>query len=73
MDATALRAKVGVFAENHIIGFILGILFGIIAGYSVAKTLMLGVQAATALVLFPMISKLFMQALSPISKPSATT
>jgi PTS system galactitol-specific IIC component len=67
MDATALRAKVGVFAENHIIGFILGILFGIIAGYSVAKTLMLGVQAAT-LVLFPMISKLFMQALSPISE-----
>lgn len=68
MDATALRAKVGVFAENHIIGFILGILFGVIAGYSVAKTLMLGVQAATALVLFPMISKLFMQALSPISE-----
>lgn len=68
MDATALRAKVGVFAENHIIGFILGILFGVIAGYSVAKTLMLGVQASTALVLFPMISKLFMQALSPISE-----
>lgn len=68
MDARALRAKVGVFAENHIIGFILGILFGAIAGYSVAKTLMLGVQASTALVLFPMISKLFMQALSPISE-----
>ncbi len=68
MDATALRAKFGVFAENHIIGFILGILFGVIAGYSVAKTLMLGVQASTALVLFPMISKLFMQALSPISE-----
>lgn len=68
MDASALRAKVGVFAENHIIGFILGILFGAIAGYSVAKTLMLGVQASTALVLFPMISKLFMQALSPISE-----
>lgn len=68
MDAAALRAKVGIFAENHIIGFMLGILFGVIAGYSVAKTLMLGVQAATALVLFPMISKLFMQALSPLSE-----
>lgn len=68
MDAAALRQKVGVFAENHIIGFILGILFGLIAGYSLAATLMLGVQAATALVLFPMISKLFMQALSPISE-----
>ncbi|QIQ20460.1 PTS galactitol transporter subunit IIC [Zophobihabitans entericus] len=68
MDAAALREKVGIFAENHVIGFILGIIFGIIAGYDVAAILMLGVQAATALMLFPMISKLFMQALSPISE-----
>lgn len=67
MDAAALRSKIGIFAENHVIGFLLGVIFGIIAGYSVAKTLLLGVQAATALMLFPMISKLFMQALSPIS------
>jgi len=68
MDAAVLREKLGVFAENHVIGFILGIMFGIIAGYEVATILMLGVQAATALMLFPMISKLFMQALSPISE-----
>jgi len=68
MDAAVLREKLGVFAENHVIGFILGIIFGIIAGYDVATILMLGVQAATALMLFPMISKLFMQALSPISE-----
>lgn len=72
MDAAALRQKVGVFAENHTIGFLLGIMFGIIAGYSLAATLMLGVQAATALMLFPMISKLFMQALSPISEAIST-
>lgn len=68
MDAAVLRSKVGVFAENHVIGFILGVVFGVIAGYDVAGTLMLGIQAATALMLFPMISKLFMQALSPISE-----
>ncbi|ROC60477.1 PTS galactitol transporter subunit IIC [Klebsiella quasipneumoniae] len=68
MDAATLRSKVGIFAENHVIGFLLGILFGIIAGYDVAKTLMLGIQSATALFLFPIISKLFMQALSPISE-----
>lgn len=68
MDAAALRAKIGVFAENHVIGFILGVMFGVIAGYDIATVLMLGVQAATALMLFPMISKLFMQALSPISE-----
>ncbi|BAT36349.1 PTS galactitol transporter subunit IIC [Escherichia albertii] len=68
MDAATLRKKVGIFAENHVIGFILGILFGVVAGYDVAKTLMLGIQAATALHLFPVISKFFMQALSPLSE-----
>ncbi|PXE84163.1 PTS transporter subunit IIC [Listeria monocytogenes] len=37
------------------------------AGYDVAKTLMLAMQAAAALTLFPMVAKLFMQALSPLS------
>ena len=64
MDAATLRSKLGIFAENHVIGFLLGL----IADYDVPATLTLGVQAATALMLFPMISKLFMQALSPISE-----
>ena len=68
MDAATLRSKLGIFAENHVIGFLLGVTFGLIAGYDVPAILTLGVQAATALMLFPMISKLFMQALSPISE-----
>lgn len=67
-DAEALKDKVGIFAENHILGFILGIIFGVLARYSVAKTLTLAIGAATALTLFPVITKYFMQALSPISE-----
>lgn len=67
-DAEALKDKVGIFAENHILGFILGIIFGVLAHYSVAKTLTLAIGAATALTLFPVITKYFMQALSPISE-----
>ena len=67
-DAAALKEKVGIFAENHVLGFILGIVFGVLAGYSVAQTLTLAIQAATALTLFPVITKYFMQALSPISE-----
>lgn len=48
-------------------GFIIGGLLGVAAGYDVAKTLMLAMQAAAALTLFPMVAKLFMQALSPLS------
>ena len=66
-NAADLRDKVGIFAENHILGFILGILFGVLARFDIAATLSLGVQAATALTLFPVISKYFMQALEPIS------
>jgi len=40
---------------------------GILARYSVAATLTLGIQASCALTLFPVISKYFMMALEPIS------
>ena len=66
-NAADLRAKVGIFAENHVLGFILGVLFGVLARFSIADTLLLGVEAAAALTLFPVISKYFMQALEPIS------
>lgn len=66
-NAADLRDRLGIFAENHVLGFILGILFGILARFDVAATLTLGIQAATALTLFPVISKYFMQALEPIS------
>lgn len=68
MDAQALRDKVGIFAENHVLGFILGCLFGFLAGYDVGTTLGTGIQAAMCLTLFPVISKYFMEALSPISE-----
>ena len=67
-DAAALKDKVGIFAENHVLGFILGLVFGVLAGYSVAETLTLAIQCAASLTLFPVITKYFMQALSPISE-----
>lgn len=66
-NADDLKEKVGIFAENHILGFILGVIFGLLARYGVAEVLTLGIQCATALTLFPVISKYFMSALEPIS------
>ncbi len=66
-NAADLRDRIGIFAENHILGFLLGIVFGLLARFGVAETLTLAIQAATALTLFPVISKYFMQALEPIS------
>lgn len=67
IDANWLKQKLGIFAENHVMGFIIASLIGVFAQLGVAGTLTLGVQGAAALTLFPMVSKLFMQALSPLS------
>jgi len=67
-DAAALKEKVGIFAENHVLGFIIGCLFGVMGGYDFAAILTLGIQAAMCLTLFPVISKYFMESLSPISE-----
>ncbi len=66
-DTTALKAKIGIFSENSVMGFIIGLALGFGAMYSISSSLNLAVKAATAMALFPMISKLFMQALSPLA------
>lgn len=68
IDSDYLKEKIGIFGENEVMGAIIGLLLGLAGGYSISKSLTLAVQAAAALVLFPMISKLFSQALSPISE-----
>ncbi|MEL7609093.1 MAG: PTS transporter subunit IIC [Bacillota bacterium] len=66
LNASNLKQKIGIFGENHVMGFIVGTLVGLIGGKGLTS-LMIGVQAGAALTLFPMVSKLFMTALTPIS------
>lgn len=68
LDANILKVKIGILGENSVMGAIIGFLLGWAAGYGFAGALQLAIQAATALTLFPMVSKLFSQALSPISE-----
>ncbi len=48
-------------------GFIIGLGLGLAAAYGVSGSLNLAIQIATAMALFPMISKMFMQSLSPLA------
>ncbi|MBM7690374.1 PTS galactitol transporter subunit IIC [Enterococcus ureilyticus] len=66
-DTSALKAKIGIFSENSVMGFIIGVLLGFGAAYGISGSLNLGIQVATAMALFPMISKMFMQSLSPLA------
>ncbi|MFM2489122.1 PTS transporter subunit IIC [Enterococcus avium] len=73
IDADYLKDKIGILGENHVMGAIIGLILGLVSGYGVQRSLVLAVQAGTALLLFPMISKLFAQALSPISNAISET
>lgn len=67
-NADNLKEKIGIFGENSVMGAVIGLILGVASGNGIPYALTLSVQAATALTLFPMVSKLFAQALSPISE-----
>lgn len=67
INAQELKDKIGIFGENSVMGFIVGALIAIVAKYSFKDVLNTAMQVATSLVLFPMVAKLFMQALAPIA------
>lgn len=67
MNADKLKDKIGIFGENSVMGFIIGGIIALVAGYTVKDSLNIAMKVATALVLFPMVAKLFMQALAPIA------
>lgn len=67
-DPQGLRDRFGIFGEPMILGLLIGLLLGVGAGYNVQQTLTLGVKAATALVVLPMMARLFMEGLAPISE-----
>ncbi|MFV0559234.1 MAG: PTS galactitol transporter subunit IIC [Enterococcus sp.] len=66
-DTQSLKNKLGIFSENSVMGFIIGFCLGGAAAYGISGSLNLAIQVATAMALFPMISKLFMQSLSPLA------
>ncbi|WP_251712910.1 PTS galactitol transporter subunit IIC [Lactococcus ileimucosae] len=67
LDVEGLKAKIGVFSENSVMGFVLGLTLGFASAYTVSGSLNIAIQVATAMVLLPMIAKMFMTALAPIA------
>jgi PTS system galactitol-specific IIC component len=67
VDAAALKEKIGIFGENGVMGFIVGGLIALAGGYDIKGIFTTAIQVSAALTLFPMVAKLFMQALAPIA------
>lgn len=63
-----IEQRLGVFGQPTIIGAILGFIIGLLAQYSIGDALTLAVQMAGVMVLMPMVVKLIMEGLTPISE-----
>ena len=63
-----LQKKFGVFGEPIIIGTVLGLVIGVLAGYPLKDILTCGIYLGAALVLIPKMAALLMEGLMPISE-----
>ncbi len=63
-----LRRRIGVFGENYVIGGILGLIFGLLAGYDLKGIATLIIQCAAIVTIFPILAGLFARALAPVAE-----
>src|SRR5699024_7847550 len=57
----------GFFGDQMIVGLLLGLTFGVLAGYDITSVLQLGVSMSAVLVFLPRMTSLFVEGLMPIS------
>lgn len=68
VNSTNLKDKLGIFGEPLMIGLILGLGMGVLAGYNSQKIIQLGVQMSAVMILMPRMVALLMEGLQPISE-----
>lgn len=71
-DPESVQKKFGVFGESTVLGLIIGLGMGILAGYDLGGILQLGVKTSAVMVLMPRMVSLLMEGLAPISEAANT-
>ncbi|SFH59254.1 PTS system unknown substrate IIC component, Gat family [Priestia megaterium] len=66
-DPESIQKRFGVFGEPMMIGLVLGILIGIIAGFSFDKVLQLGMNLGAVMLIMPRMVRILMEGLIPLS------
>jgi PTS system galactitol-specific IIC component len=68
VDPESIRKRFGFMGEPSVIGFILGVLLAIAAGYGFVKTVIFGIWVAALLVLLPMLVRPIIQGLTVVTE-----
>lgn len=66
-----IQKKLGIFGDSTVMGVLIGLVMGVLAGYNVTETLQLAVQTGAVMMLMPRIVALLMEGLSPISEAAS--
>ncbi|WP_284141795.1 MULTISPECIES: PTS transporter subunit IIC [unclassified Virgibacillus] len=70
-DPETIQKKFGIFGDTTVMGLLIGLVIGVLAGYDVGGVGELGVSTAAVMILMPRMVSLLMEGLTPISE-SAT-
>lgn len=65
-DPETIQKKFGIFGDSTVMGFIIGLVIGVLAGYDVAGVGQLAVKTGAVMVLMPKMVALLMEGLTPI-------
>lgn len=68
IDPETVQKKFGIFGEPMMVGTILGILLGVIAGYDFKKVLLLGISIGGVMFILPRMVRILMEGLLPLSE-----
>lgn len=67
-DPESIQKKFGIFGDSTVIGFLIGLIIGILAGYDISGVGQLAVKTGAVMVLMPKMVALLMEGLTPISE-----
>ena len=67
-DTITIQKKMGIFGEPMIIGVLLGLVLGLLAGYELSEVLNTAISMGSVMLLMPRMVKILMEGLIPISK-----
>lgn len=67
-DPDTIQEKFGIFGEPMMMGVMLGIALGLLAGYDVAGTFQVGISMGGVMLLMPRMVKILMEGLMPVSE-----